>query len=876
MLNKLRQWLLFQPLKRKIIWVIMAVVIMTVFSISGFLYWHNDQQHRQNLIRNNLILVKLVGEYTILPLVFDDKTGAKEQLSKLLQDPRIVYVQLKNANGEIMTDYDPFDIAVRAPLLEAGQEYRWLDNRLYFAIPINRNDQRLGLLTGAFRLDEYNRLQRSELAFIIAAVLIAVIFSLLMALLLRRFVMSSIQQLEVHARRIAEKPGADELFAYPKHRNDEISRLYEAFNLLMQQVRNREAEILQLNANLESKVRERTDALSVALKIKSAFLANMSHEIRTPMNAILGMLHLVLQTELLPKQQNYITKANEAAKWLLGIINDILDYSKLESGKISLELTNFRLESLIKYLDDVATQLLKDKPVSLRFAVDSDIPALVGDQLRLGQILLNLISNAIKFTESGAITVQIKLLHRATEHVTLEFSVIDTGIGISEEQRQRLFDPFTQADNSTTRQYGGTGLGLTICKELVEAMGGRISVESHLGFGSRFSFNVELGLARTAIAVPEISNQSLSNRHAALEGVSLLVVEDNLVNQELVLEILGKRGLKVDIACNGVEAVEMVEKNNYAAVLMDCLMPVMDGFIATQTIRANPRFADLPIIAMTANVMAEQRKRCLDSGMNDHIGKPIHWDQLLERLEYWINAKSPVGVLPVERSPEESFAEFPALPGVDCKLAQQCVSGDVSLYWKLLRTIQTKHADSMTKLLTTYQSGDKQSAAKQAHALSGTLSSIGALPLSSLMRALQDLFNQGHDDSVIKPLIEQAESGFKSLMNEIDRISRQAEVVAPSPLDGLHRLDQNTPIDRRPVFASDEEVLAQLEQIALSFETHEAISQSRLNALDEIIRSQFSPAQAKQLARYIEQYDYENALVEIRAMILQLKERHAN
>ncbi|WAR44397.1 ATP-binding protein [Methylomonas rapida] len=471
-MNKLTQWLLFQPLKTKILGVIMTVVIITVVSIAGFLYWHNDQQHRQSFIRNNLLLVKLVGQYTTLPLVFNDKAGAEEQLSKLLQDSRIAYVRLENANGEIMTNYDPVNIASESPLMAAGQEYIWRGNKLYFNISISHNQQNLGLLKGAFHLDEYRELQRLEMVFIIAAVLVAVICSFVLSLLLRQFVMSSIQRLETHARRIARQPGRDELFSYPKRQNDEISRLSEAFNFLMQQVRSREAEILQLNSELENKVRQRTEELSAALRIKSAFLANMSHEIRTPMNAILGMLHLVLQTELSAKQRSYIIKANDAAKWLLGIINDILDYSKLESGKISLELKSFRLDTVIKYLADVTTPLLNDKPVDLRFAVDPNIPLLVGDQLRLGQVLLNLISNAIKFTEAGTITVQIKPLTIGAEDVTLRFNVIDTGIGISEEQQERLFEPFTQADDSTTRQYGGTGLGLTICKELVEAMGG--------------------------------------------------------------------------------------------------------------------------------------------------------------------------------------------------------------------------------------------------------------------------------------------------------------------------------------------------------------------------------------------------------------------
>lgn len=745
----------------------MTVVIITVVSIAGFLYWHNDQQHRQSFIRNNLLLVKLVGQYTTLPLVFNDKAGAEEQLSKLLQDSRIAYVRLENANGEIMTNYDPVNIASESPLMAAGQEYIWRGNKLYFNISISHNQQNLGLLKGAFHLDEYRELQRLEMVFIIAAVLVAVICSFVLSLLLRQFVMSSIQRLETHARRIARQPGRDELFTYPKRQNDEISRLSEAFNFLMQQVRSREAEILQLNSELENKVRQRTEELSAALRIKSAFLANMSHEIRTPMNAILGMLHLVLQTELSAKQRSYIIKANDAAKWLLGIINDILDYSKLESGKISLELKSFRLDTVIKYLADVTTPLLNDKPVDLRFAVDPNIPLLVGDQLRLGQVLLNLISNAIKFTEAGTITVQIKPLTIGAEDVTLRFNVIDTGIGISEEQQERLFEPFTQADDSTTRQYGGTGLGLTICKELVEAMGGRISIESRVGLGSRFSFTIKLGLASNGRLAKALPAEAPAYHWSDLEGVHLLVVEDNPVNQELVQEVLRNHGLIVDLACNGAEALELVAKHEYATVLMDCLMPVMDGFIATETIRKNPRFADLPIIAMTANVMAEEKQRCLASGMNDHIGKPIHWDQLLEKLGHWTKPRSlrELGLTPEKRG---VAGDFPALAGVDRNLARNGVSGDAGLYCRLLRTLRQQHADTISMIKSAYAAGDYQAAAQQAHALSGALSAIGAAQLSALMKALQEQFIEEPSQVLVEPMMNHAELGFNKLMHEID------------------------------------------------------------------------------------------------------------
>ncbi|PPK76519.1 diguanylate cyclase (GGDEF)-like protein [Methylobacter tundripaludum] len=443
-------------------------------------------------------------------------------------------------------------------------------------------------------------------------------------------------------------------------------------------------QLRRIQANLEDQVAKRTEELQdmtnqalAAVQIKSAFLANMSHEIRTPMNAIMGMTHLTLLTELTGKQRNYLNKINTSAKWLLGILNDILDFSKLEAGKLKLEYTEFRLETVMQYLDDVTSSLLNSKQLALRFEVDPDVPTtLIGDPLRLGQVLLNLLSNAIKFTEKGSVTLQVQLQASDAKEACLCFSVIDTGIGLNEEQQSHLFAAFNQADDSTTRKYGGTGLGLSISKELVEAMGGTINIESRLGFGSTFYFIVTLGLQ----AVSELNQSALqtvkSNKYPELNNVYLLFVEDDLAIREMMPDILGYEGIRADLASNGAEAIAMIDKNDYAMVLMDCQMPVMDGFEASRIIRADPRFADLPIIAMTGNVMAEDRKRCLANGMTDHICKPIDWEQFFPTLARWVKPAVPTlqsrdaELNPDFRYPESAFVAFPA--------------GDVSTYRQVM------------------------------------------------------------------------------------------------------------------------------------------------------------------------------------------------
>ena len=401
-----------------------------------------------------------------------------------------------------------------------------------------------------------------------------------------------------------------------------------------------------MQKDVNEQVNQRTEELQTstakaeqAVAIKSQFLSNMSHEIRTPINAIMSIAFLTLQTDLTAQQQNYLSKIDSSAKWLLGILDDILNFSKLEAGKVELELQQFELATVISLLSTVTTPLVIDKAVKLIFEVESSVPPVfIGDALRLGQILLNLTSNAIKFTHTGTVTLNVTLLSLIDQQARLKFSVTDTGIGLDLSHKNELFIAFNQADNSITRLYGGTGLGLAISKELVQAMGGTINVESQESKGSCFSFIISLEVATSPVlaALPKTSLKH-DVKYPCLVNARVLVVEDNLVIQEFIPDIMGYEGMLVDLANNGVEALALLAEHDYAAVLMDCQMPIMDGFEATQRIRANPRYDNLPIIAMTGNVAEHDRQRCLACGMNAIIHKPVDWEAAFLTLDQWIS-----------------------------------------------------------------------------------------------------------------------------------------------------------------------------------------------------------------------------------------------
>jgi len=733
----------------------------------------------------------------------------------------------------------------------------------------------------------------------------------------------------------------------------------------------------------------------VANRAKSEFLANMSHEIRTPMNALIGMTHLLERTALDTRQHGYVSKMQRAAESLLGIINDILDFSKIEAGQLQLEQVPFELDDVMDNLASLIGMQAEEKGIELMFDVGEDVPLqLIGDPLRLGQILINLANNAVKFTDAGGeVVVSIRRKPCKGKKVCLHCSVRDTGIGMSKEEQRRLFQSFSQADSSTSRKYGGSGLGLVISKRLAEAMQGDIRVESEAGVGTTVHFTSRLGVqphkkqrtlpgglgALQVLVVDDnaISRQILRNilsrfgfpvaeaasgieaielietadretpfdlvlmdwkmpqmdgikatriiqnnpglkklpriimltafggeelqrytqhmkislagivakpvtpstlldaillalGHEAvsatrsmqsqadyqksvdkLRGAHLLLVEDNIVNQELALDLLTQHGISVEAVNNGAEAIERIESETFDGVLMDCQMPVLDGYEATRRIRGQKRFRDLPIIAMTANAMIGDREKVLAAGMNDHIAKPIHLANMFNTMARWISPSNPQAAVSSDVQDETADA-LPELPGIDTARGLAVTMNNVAMYRRLLKRFYDSEQNFEQAFVDAASESDPHARARMAHSLKGSAGNLGIRGVQQAAQALEQACEENPEaiNERLKAAIAELRpvlTALQALANAEQTVEQTAEEAAEQAAESVaQEIDQ----------ADIEPLLRELLQLIAesSFKSSEKVAR-----IEPLLRDTEHAGQLASISKAVDDYDFDRA-----------------
>jgi TMAO reductase system sensor TorS len=814
---------------------LMAILMLTsgvVLLVASLAFSVNELITFRGTTRQELIsLAEIVGKNVSAALLFGDRKSAAETLETLSLKPNILAAFIFTHDGDFFTSYISKEVHKKRLALKGAVSDSWRTESCgmlcHAAMPngstklrLSESDlARLSSSAGSFweldgdyevvgpivvdrrKIGTVVVLYDAKVMFIrLLWFVVMVIAIMLGASLVAYFVSRKLQKvisgpiLQLAGVMKSVSAAKDYSLRVEKESNDEIGMLLDGFNEMLGQIKERDEKLERYNEELEEKVLVRTaelsrtnaklsdmlidlrkakDAAEAANKAKSQFLANMSHEIRTPMNGVLGMTELLIHTKLTEKQRKFAESSYRSAESLLGVINDILDFSKIEAGKLELDTISFDLIKTVQDGVELFSEQARKKAISLQLKLEPNVPVQVeGDPGRLRQILVNLVGNAVKFTEQGGVSVCISTNGNEGEYANVILDVRDTGIGISPDSLRQIFECFSQGDGSTTRKFGGTGLGLTIARQLVEMMGGDLSVESEPGRGSVFRITVPLRKL-SDITVSDITpseEPDKPDQGPAVPGERgqkalgrILLAEDNMVNQEVCAEIITYLGYRVDIVSNGQEAVEALIRNSYDLILMDFQMPVMDGIEATRRIRALDREKGVhsTIIALTARVMEGDREQCLEKGMDDYLSKPFTMEAIREMLDRWLPAghgdtldSGSSAANP--RSPEGQF--LPQVPrsgsAVDAVILESIASLSTDNSPNVLNRVAGLFLTQTPNLLQTLHDlvvrGDGMGIQKTAHSLKSSCAMVGALHLSELCRELEEKIEDWNlDDAAI-------------------------------------------------------------------------------------------------------------------------------